>query len=290
MSKSKWHENVLRRYLPNYTTEEMAVEISKEFVSWHDENTEEGMLEDAFSILDESNLIKNKENKEDLIQHILAVCFLSSIQGENEERKKIRKELEELNQALDRQRQPIAKLSNLLEQCIENPMKEVLTHALSYNYPERVVLPFTPEYFKDILDHYIYCVNKEIGRDLKESNDRISTTLRRNIGVLLYPKTLPNKEPRKDSRQNDLCYNLVFLFRHFTHNEEDNWLPFTNGSMPKNGNSCYELVAEFVNFTYHSGGRKTKSKHDKIVELTGDQVRQRITPLVELGVSLDYWL
>jgi hypothetical protein len=60
--------------------------------------------------------------------------------------------------------------------------------------------------------------------------------------------------------------------------------------MPKNGNSCYELVAEFVNFTYHSGGRKTKSKHDKILELTGDQVRQRITPLVELGVSLDYWL
>lgn len=290
MTNSNWQGQVLRRYLPNYTTEEMAVDISKEFISWHDENIKEDMFEEALYYVGESIFIKNKKNKEELIHHILAVCFLASNRDENDARKEIKKELEDLNYILDRQRQPIAELRNLLEQCIKNPMKETLTHALSYNYTDRVVSPFTPEHFKEVLDHYIYCINKEIGGNLKESNDRISTVLRRNIGVLLYPKTLPRKEPRKDSRQNGLCYNLAFLFRHFTQDKEGDWLPSINGPMPKEGHSCYDLIAYFVNIIFCPEGEKVKGEYEKIGELTGDQVRQRIAPLAELGASLDYWL
>ena len=46
MNNSNWQEQVLQRYLPKGTTKEMAVDISKEFISWHDENIKEDMFEE----------------------------------------------------------------------------------------------------------------------------------------------------------------------------------------------------------------------------------------------------
>ena len=79
MTNSNWQGQVLQRYLPKGTTKEMAVDISKEFISWHDENIKEGMFEEALSYVGESIFIKNKKNKEELTHHILAVCFLASL-------------------------------------------------------------------------------------------------------------------------------------------------------------------------------------------------------------------
>ena len=64
MTNSNWQGQVLRLYLPNYTTEEMAVDISKEFISWHDENIKEDMFQEALYYVGESIFTKNKKNKQ----------------------------------------------------------------------------------------------------------------------------------------------------------------------------------------------------------------------------------
>ena len=119
MSKSKWYENVLRRYLPNYTTEEMAVEISKEFVSWNNAHKENEELKD---VLAEVRRLKSKNNKEDLIHHILAVCFLASLDDSYDASKISLDEVKDLHKNIEKQRRPLEELSILLGKCIKNPM------------------------------------------------------------------------------------------------------------------------------------------------------------------------
>ena len=76
MTNSNWQGQVLQRYLPKGTTKEMAVDISKEFISWHDAHKKNGELKD---VLAEVRRLKSENDKENLIHHILAVCFLASL-------------------------------------------------------------------------------------------------------------------------------------------------------------------------------------------------------------------
>ena len=73
MTETNWQGLVLQRYLPSYLSEEVKINISKDFIDWHDANKTNDRLKDA---LNRVRLKINKKNKEDLINHILTVCFL----------------------------------------------------------------------------------------------------------------------------------------------------------------------------------------------------------------------
>ena len=76
MTEANWQEQTLQRYLPKGTTKEMAVDFSKEFISWHDAHKKNEELKD---ILAEVRCLKSGNDKENLIHHILAVCFLAGL-------------------------------------------------------------------------------------------------------------------------------------------------------------------------------------------------------------------
>ena len=282
MSKSKWHENVLRRYLPNYTTEEMAVEISKEFVSWNNAHKENEELKD---VLAEVRRLKSKNNKEDLIHHILAVCFLASLDDSYDASKISLDEVKDLNKNIEKQRRPLEELSILLEKCIKNPMME--PKFVEYE-PNQKPMPFQkevgllpPEHLKVVLDGYIERINNVFASNLKESNDNNHPLLRNSMRVLVFNKNIPHNKYRADSRQNPLCYNLTFLFRHFTQEKKSDWLPYTNGSMPEEGISHYMLVANLANIIF-------RSTDDK--ELDAENVQDKVSLLIENGVRLGNWI
>ena len=220
MTETNWQGQVLRRYLPNFTTEEMAVDISKEFISWHDENIKEGMFEEALSYVGESIFIKNKKNKEELTHHILAVCFLASLDDSYDACKTSLDEVKNLNKNINKQRRPLEELSILLEGCIKNPMMiakfvEYEQNQKPMSFQKEVGL-IPPEHLKVVLDAYIERINNVFGSNLKESNDNNHPLLRNSMRVLVFNENIPHNKYRVDSRQNPLCYNLTFLFRHFT--------------------------------------------------------------------------
>jgi hypothetical protein len=282
MTNSNWQGQVLRRYLPNYTTEEMEVEISKEFIGWHDAHKKNEELKD---ILAEVRRLKSENDKENLIHHILAVCFLASLDDSYDACKTSLDEVKNLNKNINKQRRPLEELSILLEGCIKNPM--MIAKFVEYEQNQKP-MPFQkevglipPEHLKVVLDAYIERINNVFGSNLKESNDNNHPLLRNSMRVLVFNENIPHNKYRVDSRQNPLCYNLTFLFRHFTQKKKGAWLPYTNGSMPEEGISHYALVASLANIIFRSTDGN---------ELDTENVQDKVTLLIENEVRLGNWI
>ena len=282
MSKLKWHENVLRRYLPSNTTEEMAVDISKEFVIWDDAHNKN---EELSYVLAKVRGLKYKNDEADLIHHILAVCFLASLDDSIDATKVCLDDVKNLNENVEKQRLPLKELSVLLEQCIKNPM--MMAKFVEYE-PNRKPMPFQkevsllpPEHLKAVLDGYIERINNVFGENLKESNDNNHPLLRNSMRVLVFNKNIPHNKYRADSIQNPLCYNLTFLFRHFTQEKKGDWLPDTSGFMPKEGISHYDLVADLANIIFPSKNGK---------ELDAENVQDKVALLIKNEVRLGNWI
>ena len=285
MDELSWHQNILKLYLPSNTTKDMTLDISKSFVNWYDKNKKNDELND---VLDEIRSLKSKNDNEDLIHHVLAVCFLASLDDSYDAAKVCLNDMKNLNRNVEEQRLPLKELSVLLEQCIENPMME--SKFVEYE-PNQKPMPFQeevgllpPQHLKIVLDGYIERINKVFGSNLKQSNDINHPLLRRSMRVLVFKKDIPHNKYRADSIQNPLCYNLVFLFRQFTLKKDGNWLPSTNGSMPEGGTSYYELVAKLSNIVF----RSTDDKRDK--ELDAENVQDKVALLIKNQVRLGNWI
>ncbi len=289
MTETNWQGQVLQRYLPSYLSEEVKINISKDFIDWHDANKTNDRLKDA---LNRVRLKINKKNKKDLINHILAVCFFASRKGAYDGSKIMRDGMILLNKNIEKQRAPLNKLRELLEQCIDNPVKGLFTGPVPDDTPASILdpeqrrAPFPPEYIKGVLDHYSRFVSDAFGRQLKEANNNIPLHFKKNIGVLCYPEIPPKQAYRENPHYNCLSYNLAFLFRHFTQEKEGDWLPSTKGPMPIEGNSYYELIGELANATFYPEGNEVD---DEDQEFHYRKIEDRVLRLTKAKVQLGTW-
>jgi hypothetical protein len=286
MSESEWYGKALCLYFPSDMTDDMVDKIFKKYDVWLSASKENEKLEES---LEEVKLLKSENDKESLIRHILAVCFLATLDDSFDMVSLGLGQAKELNKNIEKQRQPLKELSCLLEQCIDNPMMKTkfIEHGImDKSKPKKnssklkistSLLP--PEILKLILDSYIENINLTFGCKAEEKN-KINFLLRRSMGALVFDKDRRSNKYGKDTIQTPLCFNLAFLFRNFTRENDGHWLTGVNGNIPKDGNPHYSLVTSIVNAVLC----KTGNTLDRIA------VRDRTRYATEQGGRLGNWM
>ena len=74
MALSNWHESTLRQYYPSYLGKKYFNKILKIFKNWEPTFKKELRAEQA---LNRVRVLKSNRDIEELIHHILAVCFFA---------------------------------------------------------------------------------------------------------------------------------------------------------------------------------------------------------------------
>ena len=118
MNEANWQEQTLQQYYPDYLSKKNFKLILKRFSSWHKRALKEERFSDALSRV--KNL-KSNNDTEDLIHHLLVVCFLAKHGNKFDDSKKIRNDWKDLGKNVETQKKLIRKLTRILKKSSEGP-------------------------------------------------------------------------------------------------------------------------------------------------------------------------
>jgi hypothetical protein len=296
MTKASWQEQTLQKYYPDYLSEKNFKLILKRFSSWQKKTLKEGRFSDAW-VIDER--LKPGNDKEDLIHHVLVVCFLAKHGEEFDLNEKLRKDLKKFLKNTEEKKKLADRLTKKL--CIERESPISVNHSIltardSIDKDTKKLLApldentanylWTSSFIENILKAYSNSLGQTLDHFLwLAKQDDIILPQQRNLGALLYPKRPPSQAQKGNTPQNSLIYSLAFLFRHFTKNRKGYWLPSTKGTIIKTGYPCYELISDLANAVFYPAGHAI----DEEKEFTPQKVQDRVLSLTKANVELGCW-
>ena len=291
MTKASWQEQTLQKYYPDYLSEKNFKLILKRFSSWQKKTLKEGRFSDALSRV--KNL-KSSNDTEDLIHHLLVVCFLAKHGNKFDDSKKIRNDWKDLGKNVETQKKLIRKLTRILNKCSERQAGySILVPKGKLNSSTRKLLAsldpkvanylWSPDFIENILNAYSVYLEGAFGKH--SIGVEVPLPFETKLGALVYPKKPFRQAHRSNLQENSLIYNLAFLFRHFTKRRRGYWLPSTEGTIIKSGKSNYGLISELANATFYPTGQEV----DEERELNPSKVRDRVLLLTKVNVKLGCW-
>lgn len=102
-------------------------------------------------------------------------------------------------------------------------------------------------------------------------------------GTLIYPDSLNKREKGANAAENDLLFNLAYLFRDFTNPSVKPFgLSKISGPLPDHGNPCYPHIAYLANAVFYESGDTYQEKN----EFTDTKVADKIRKLKAKGVQI----
>ena len=291
MTKASWQEQTLQKYYPYYLSKKNFKLILKRFSSWQKRALKEERFSDALSRV--KNL-KSSNDTEDLIHHLLVVCFLAKHGNKFDDSKKIRNDWKDLGKNVETQKKLIRKLTRILNKCSERQAGySILVPKGKLNSSTRKLLApldpkvanylWSPDFIENILNAYSVYLEGAFGKHSINADDLLPFNMK--LGALLYPKKPSRQAHRLNLQENSLIYNLAFLFRHFTKRRRGDWLPSTQGTIIKSGKSNYGLISELANAVFYPTGQEV----DEEQELNPSKVRDRVLSLTKANVKLGCW-
>ena len=291
MTKASWQEQTLQKYYPYYLSKKNFKLILKRFSSWHKRALKEERFSDALSRV--KNL-KSSNDTEDLIHHLLVVCFLAKHGNKFDDSKKIRNDWKDLGKNVETQKKLIRKLTRILNKSSEGPTgNSILVSKGNLNTATKKLLApldpkvvnylWSPDFIENILSAYSIYLKNASGKSSIEVEVLLPFNVK--LGALLYPKKPSRQAHRLNLQENSLIYNLAFLFRHFTKRRRGYWLPSTQGTIIKSGKSNYGLISELANAVFYPTGQEV----DEEQELNPSKVRDRVLSLTKANVKLGCW-
>lgn len=291
MTEANWQEQTLQQYDPDYLPEKNFKLILKRFSSWHKKALKEERFVDALRRI---KRIKSANDNEDLIHHILVVCFLAKYGNKFDDSKKIRDDWKGLGKNVESQKKLIRKLTKLLKKSSEGPAgNSILVSKGNLNTATKKLLApldpkvvnylWSPDFIENILSAYSIYLKNASGKSSIEVE--VPLPFETKLGALVYPKKPFRQAHRSNLQENSLIYNLAFLFRHFTKRRRGSWLPSTQGTIIKSGKSNYGLISELANATFYPTGQEV----DEEQELNPSKVRDRVLSLTKANVKLGCW-
>ncbi len=292
MTKTSWQEQILQKYYPYYLSKKNFKLILEQFSSWQKKVLKEERFSDALSRV--KNL-KSSNDTEDLIHHLLVVCFIAKNGKQFDDAKIIRDAWKDLGNNVEHQKASLQKLIELLSASLEGAVrydivvpKDKLNTAtkqlLGPLDPKQANYLWSPDFIKNIFKAYSVYLEDAFGKQAISIDDPLPFKMK--LGALLYPKKPSRQAHRSNLQENSLIYNLAFLFRHFTKKRRrGDWLPSTQGTIIKNGQSNYGLISELANAVFYPTGQEIGQEK----EFNPSKVRDRVLSLTKANVKLGCW-
>lgn len=291
MDESSWQEQTLQKYYPNYLSKKNFKRILEQFSSWQKRALKEQRFSDALCRV--KNL-KSSNDTEDLIHHLLVVCFIAKNGKKFDDTKIIRDAWKDLGNNLENQKASLKKLIKLLSANLEGAASyDIVVPKDNLNTATRQLLApldpkqanylWSPDFIKNIF--YAYSVYLEGAFEKQSISVDDPLPFKMKLGALLYPKKPARQAHRSNLQENSLIYNLAFLFRHFTKRRRGYWLPSTQGTIIKTGQSNYGLISELANAVFYPTGQEINQEK----EFNPSKVRDRVLSLTKANVKLGYW-
>ena len=275
--------------------------LFKEWLSWALENDQ---MSDSIGELRGKLDKRAKEDQEELIGHVLAVCFLAKnnkkfshntpdrIRAQNIETKG---QLQSIVNNIEKLQDSINSISNgktfkniapyINDGNLNKEECEIVSQFLAPNNPP--VLSF------DKLNDLIGIYQKLLKSDLNWLNKKPSYAYL-ETGPLKYPKELTSGQQLPDPELNGLIFNLALLFRQYTDTSNDgHWLRTKSGPMLKEGKPCHGLNASFINATFFNVDEpetgKRSAPRTKSGEFDENSITQRLLSLTRNSVEFTSW-
>jgi len=276
--------------------------LKESLSKWLEWAKEQRRFVDALLKLSNLDKSRNKEDLEELRNHILVISFFASpdwYKPTEFESEKIKEHKECLENIIS-QVKGINRFRKGLEINKNNRLQSKSIH-LGYSNRLEVLKKegLTPvknkelehlslEFLDWLLDSYL--VNLEMdGLDIDHINSSFSGGVfieRNRSGALIYPTDLTKQARSEHPEINSYLFHLAMLFRQYTHNEEKNWLSQTQGDMPDYGKPSYKHVANLANSLFSSVGWFENSKY----EFLDRNVLERIRKLQKMKVKMSSWI
>jgi hypothetical protein len=276
--------------------------LKESLSKWLEWAKEQRRFVDALLKLSNLDKSRNKEDLEELRNHILVISFFASpdwYKPTEFESEKIKEHKECLENIIS-QVKGINRFRKGLEINKNNRFQSKSIH-LGYSNRLEVLKKegLTPvknkelehlslEFLDWLLDSYL--VNLEMdGLDIDHINSSFSGGVfieRNRSGALIYPTDLTKQARSEHPEINSYLFHLSMLFRQYTHNEEKNWLSQTQGDMPDYGKPSYKHVANLANSLFSSVGWFENSKY----EFLDRNVLERIRKLQKMEVKMSSWI
>jgi len=276
--------------------------LKESLSKWLEWAKEQRRFVDALLKLSNLDKSRNKEDLEELRNHILVISFFASpdwYKPTEFESEKIKEHKECLENIIS-QVKGINRFRKGLEINKNNRFQSKSIH-LGYSNRLEVLKKegLTPvknkelehlslEFLDWLLDSYL--VNLEMdGLDIDHINSSFSGGVfieRNRSGALIYPTDLTKQARSEHPEINSYLFHLAMLFRQYTHNEEKNWLSQTQGDMPDYGKPSYKHVANLANSLFSSVGWFENSKY----EFLDRNVLERIRKLQKMKVKMSSWI
>ena len=276
--------------------------LKESLSKWLEWAKEQRRFVDALLKLSNLDKSRNKEDLEELRNHILVISFFASpdwYKPTEFESEKIKEHKECLENIIS-QVKGINRFRKGLEINKNNRFQSKSIH-LGYSNRLEVLKKegLTPvknkelehlslEFLDWLLDSYLVNLEKD-GLDIDHINSSFSGGVfieRNRSGALIYPTDLTKQARSEHPEINSYLFHLAMLFRQYTHNEEKNWLSQTQGDMPDYGKPSYKHVANLANSLFSSVGWFENSKY----EFLDRNVLERIRKLQKMKVKMSSWI
>ena len=294
MIEANWQEQTLQQYYPEYLPKKTLKLIFKQFSDWHKKINNQERFKDALRRVRGIKPGNNNNDTEDLIHHILVICFLAKHGNKYDDSKRIRNEWKELGENIETQKRLIREITKLLkkssassaEYSILIPKDNLSTDTkklLAPPDPNLANYLWSPDFVENILTAYSIYLKNAFGKPSKEIE--VALPFETKLGALLYPKKPFRQSHRSNLQENSLFYNLAFLFSHFTKKSRGYWLPATEGTITKKGKPNYSLISELANAVFYPTAKEVSEEN----EFNPSKVRDRVLSLTKANVKLGCW-
>jgi hypothetical protein len=292
MTKTSWQEQILQKYYPYYLSKKNFKLILEQFSSWQKRALKEERFSDA---LRRVKNLKSSNDTEDLIHHLLVVCFIAKNGKQFDDTKIIRDKWKDLGDNVEHQKASLQKLIELLSANLEEAVRHDIVvpkdnlntatkQLLAPLDPKKANYLWSPDFIKNIFKAYSVYLEDAFGKQSISIDDPLPFKMK--LGALLYSKKPARQAHRSNLQENSLIYNLAFLFRHFTKKRRrGDWLPSTQGTIIKNGQSNYGLISELANAVFYPTGQEIGQEK----EFNPSKVRDRVLSLTKANVKLGCW-
>jgi len=291
MTEANWQEETLQKYYPDYLSKKNFNLILKRFSSWQKRMLKEERFGDALRRI---KRIKSTNNHQDLIHHILVVCFLAKHGNEFDDSKRIRDDWKGLGKNIEAQKKLIRELTKLLKKSSGGPAGySILVPKNNLNTATKKLLApldprvanylWPPDFVENILSAYSVHLNNASGKSSREV--KVPLPFETKLGALLYQKKPFRQSHRSNLQENSLFYNLAFLLSHFTKKRRGYWLPATEGTITKKGKPNYSLISELANAVFYPTAKEVSEEN----EFNPSKVRDRVLSLTKANVKLGCW-